>query len=128
MKKKKFLKNNSVINTIFCSVLIGIIISILLLLISSLIITKYDFQPSSRVYFWFVIAILSGFFTGICAGKMSKSKGIVWGALTGLIVASIIILVLFAMSEFSTKISVLILLPIYMLTSSVGSVISSNFR
>lgn len=128
MKKKNFLKSNQQLYAVSISVIIGLLMSVILLLVSSFILTKYDFLPEARGYFWFVIALLSGFFSGLFAGRLSKSKGIIWGAVSGCIISVFTVMILIISVQFNMDVKLFILFPIYIISASIGAVISSNLK
>lgn len=128
MKKKKLLKNNSPVSTVIISSVTGILLSLILMLFSALIMTKYDINKNLLIYFWISISVISGFFIGITAGKLSKSKGIIWGSLSALTVSVLNVLVLCIAVSFGASLTILSLIPAYTLPGAIGAVISSNFR
>lgn len=126
--KSKLMKQNKTIVKLLLSIVIGVISSVLLLFISAFMIVKYDIPYDSIKLFWLPVFIVSGFISGFTAGKCLKSKGLIWGTLTSLIVAVISFLVIFAVNSFDIDLSVFLYLLSIVFFGAVGGIIASNLK
>ncbi len=128
MKKKKIRIKKSIPTALAISIISGCIFAIFCVFICAYVLTMYDIEPSMRFFLWYVVAGISGLVIGVTAGKLSLSKSIVWSTLSAMIVAGINILVLLIASDFNFRLEILFLIPAYIITGAVSSVVTSNLR
>ena len=114
--------------TILISAITGLSTLIVFLLISSGLIVKNDYNSDIYIYLWYISTVFSGFTAGIIAGRLCKSKGIIWGSLSSLIVSIIQILILCIINNFSINFIIFMLIPFCVIPGALGGILSSNFR
>lgn len=128
MNKNKLIRNESkIFKVVVCSIS-SILVKLFLILMAAIIISKNDIVPEILYLFWFVIAAISAFISGFAAGKIFRSKGFLWGAISGCSGALILILLLLVYSQFNFDFMIFMILPIEILTGSIGGIISSNLK
>lgn len=128
MKKKSLFKLKSTASCVAFGSVISFVFSVIILLILSAVLVNYDISKASVKYLWFIVAVIGGFAGGACCGKFVKSKGIIWGALSAVIVSLILIVIFYIFNTFNVSVFCFILMPIYAVFGALGGVISSNLR
>ncbi len=126
--KNKLIKSESKLIKIIVCFLCSIILKVILILISALIISKNDFSPEKIYIFWFIISAISSLISGFFAGKIFRNKGFLWGAVSGISGAAVLILILLFFSKFNFNLVLLLILPIELLLGAAGGIISSNLK
>lgn len=128
MKKKKSAIKKAPFYSIIISVFGGIISLIIFFYISAFIMTKYDIPNENLKFFWYILSVLSGLIIGLFAGKLSKSKGVIKGTFSSLLVSLLTVCILTLFSNFNPEIIILIILPLFSVSGFFGALISSNLR
>lgn len=125
---KKTLKNTNNVLKVLISVFIALLVSALILIIGAGILVKNDVSIELHKYFWLVLAAVSGIISGAFAGRITNSRGFLWGSLVGLISGIAIILVIYIVNSFSINMFTFFILPIFIIFGAVGGIISTNLK
>ncbi len=101
---KKILKSKNPLIKITFGAVCGIVAAIIMMLIFSLVIVKYDLSFDIFKYFWFVITALSSLISSFfCALNLTKQR-LIWSMLSSLAVSLIIFILLLISAKFSANV------------------------
>ncbi|MBE6790972.1 MAG: TIGR04086 family membrane protein [Ruminococcaceae bacterium] len=128
MKKKKLAIKKSPIYTLTFSVLSGLAALFMLVIIFAVLLTKNDIPTEKLMYFWFIISVISGFISGIVSGRTAKSKSVIFGTVSALILSSISVGLLTVFADFSPDAIIILLIPLSVISGFFGALLSSNIR
>ncbi|MBR3767900.1 MAG: TIGR04086 family membrane protein [Clostridia bacterium] len=128
MAKKKLIKSSSKIVNIALSTLFGVFSAVIILMLCAFVLVKNDIPSEYIKFFWIPVSIVSGLISGLLAGKLTQSRGIIWGSLSSLIVAVIAFLTIFIFNSFSINLLTFLIIPLTVLFGAVGGIISSNLK
>ncbi|MDK2802143.1 MAG: TIGR04086 family membrane protein [Oscillospiraceae bacterium] len=128
MKEKNNLINLKCIKYMMISSIIGLSISIFITFLSAILIVKFSIPNYIQSIMSTISLALSGFTAGIISSKFIKSKGILFGFLTGIILSIYIILV--SLLIFSSGITMLGIskLFIIIICSTIGGILGVNLK
>ena len=128
MKKKKLAIKKSPIYALTFSVLSGLAALFMLVIIFAVLLTKNDIPTEKLMYFWFIISVISGFISGIVSGRTAKSKSVIFGTVSALILSSISVGLLTVFADFSPDAIIILLIPLSVISGFFGALLSSNIR
>lgn len=128
MKKKKLAIKKSPIYTLTFSLLSGLAALFMLVIIFAVLLTKNDIPTEKLMYFWFIISVISGFISGIVSGRTAKSKSVIFGTVSALILSSISVGLLTVFADFSPDAIIILLIPLSVISGFFGALLSSNIR
>lgn len=128
MKKKKLAIKKSPLYTLTFSVLSGLAALFMLVIIFAVLLTKNDIPTEKLMYFWFIISVISGFISGIVSGRTAKSKSVIFGTVSALILSSISVGLLTVFADFSPDAIIFLLIPLSVISGFFGALLSSNIR
>ena len=128
MKKKKLAIKKSPIYSLTFSVLSGLAALFMLVIIFAVLLTKNDIPTEKLMYFWFIISVISGFISGIVSGRTAKSKSVIFGTVSALILSSISVGLLTVFADFSPDAIIILLIPLSVISGFFGALLSSNIR
>ncbi len=125
---KKFLKTNNIAIRLIIGTICSLIISLVLVLLFSLSIVKYDFDKEIYKYFWYVISVLSSMIGAIACVCKVKSKMLLSGLLLSVITSILILLTLLVFSDFNIDMMIFFNIPACFIGGVIGSLIAANKR
>lgn len=128
MKLKKLKKSGSIPMILIFGILFGLLTACVMILFSAFLMTKNDISPEFVRYFWVIIYFLCGTVSGLTAGRISKSKGFLWGFITALISALILIIFSAVILKFNIGIFAAILIPVCAVSGALSGIIAANLR
>lgn len=128
MKKKNLFRIRNNYQAVIFGVIIGIFTLIAILSLLAVILVKIDIPSENVKYLLFVPAVVSGLISGSVSGKHVKTKGFLWGSISGLSVGIITLAVLLIYNMFSVSVITYLLVPVFALTGSVGGIVSANLK
>ena len=114
-------KKNNYIKLIICG-FAGSGVFFLLIAILSFLTLKFSLPDFLAAPLGFVFAALSGFFSGYAAVKPIMQKGLVFGAISGLICLFVCSSILFVINKTNAGIGLIILSLIILAASAVGGI------
>ena len=126
MTKRKKLKINSVPAAIMISLSISLLSSVLIILLSAFLIVKNDFSHDNLKYFWIAIFAIGGITGGLSAGRLFKSRGLLWGSAIALFMSIILFIIIAAVNGLNIDYRCLLLSIVSVFAGGVGGIISSN--
>lgn len=128
MKKKNLFRIRNNYQAVISGVISGLITAAAIFCLIALILVKFD-VPSDKVkYLLFIPACLSGLISGGITGKHVKSKGFLWGSISGLAVGVIATAVLILYNMLSVSFITYLLIPVFALSGSLGGIVSANLK
>lgn len=125
---KRVLKKMNNFSKVFFSVLIGLIVAAAILIIFASVLVKNDISPEYLKYFWIILSALCGIISGGVAGKITDSRGFIWGSITSAIISICMLVFLFFINAFSLNIFSLLIIPVLVFFGALGGIISSNLK
>ncbi len=127
---KRFNRNDkkSVAFSFFVSVISGLLASLISVILFSLLISKNDISTDIIMYFWFPITIIGAAVGGLISGRISAIKGILSGIITSTVISVILLTALILFNGFSISITAFLIIPVSLITGTICSIISANFR
>lgn len=128
MKKKKLALKKSPLYTLFFSVFSGLIALLILVVLFAVFLTKNDIPVEKLKYFWFIISVVSGFISGIVSGRAAKSKSVIFGAVSSVILSVFSVGILTVFSDFSPDAILFLIIPLSVISGFFGALLSSNIR
>lgn len=119
--------NKKSVRAILFGVASGIISIIILFLIVGFAVTKLDSYPASIIdYVILGILIIGGFIAGNVTGRIYKSSGILYGAVTGIVLFLIILLAGISSIANGATLFTLYKLAILVVSSALGGILGVN--
>lgn len=100
----------------------------ILLAVGALFFLKNSVSSSAYLPFSIGTGAACGFICGFITGKMIKSKGLFYGALSGFIQSLIISLAIFVMNKGVAGNGIFILIAVTVAVSSIGGIIAVNLK
>ncbi len=128
MKRKNALRIKKTWQSITAGIVTGIIITVLIIMLLAGFLVKYDIPLNSVKFLLFIPAIISGFFAGAVTGKYVRSKGFLWGFVSSVSVAVVLLITLLLINSFSVNPIIILLIPVYAISGSIGGIITSNMK
>ena len=123
---EKFFNKKSIKAIIF-GVVTGIISIIILFLLIGFAVTKLDSYPASIIdYVILGILVIGGLFAGYVTGRIYKSSGILYGAVTGIVLFLIILLAGISSIASGMTFYTLYKLAILVISSALGGILGVN--
>lgn len=116
------------IKTIGVSSIIGLVISILVLFVLAIFMTKIDMPPAVINIISIIALCIGAFFAGIIAGRINKKDGILIGLLCGGTVFAISAFVGIAMLNSDVSMTLAIKLCLVIVSAVFGSVTGVNLK
>lgn len=119
--------NKKSIKSIIIGVIVGIFTTIVLFLIIGFAITKMNSYPE-KIINYVILAILAvgGFFAGYVTGRIYKSSGILYGAVTGIVLFLIVFLAGINSITGGATLFTLYKLAVLVITSAIGGILGVN--
>ena len=128
MKKKKIIKLNTPFQCLSAGVISGILSVIAVIAVFSTVIVNYDISFEMIKYCWIIVSVIAGFISGAVCGRFVKSKAILWGTLSSLIVLVFSFILILSFNGFVVSLFVLIMIPVFIISGASGGVIAANLR
>ena len=127
---KRFYRNDnkSIILKFVVSVVAGFVSTLVMLFLFSLLISKNDIPPDAVRYFWFPVIISGSVVSGLISGRIVPIKGIISGIATSAILSISVVILLFLFNGFVISAVAFLLIPVSLISGTVCSIISANFR
>jgi len=125
LKKQSFIMNPT-LKHILIGILSGVITSFLCIILCSFVLTMKDFAPSVATPLSNICLAIGAFVSGLVCTLLHRSKGLVFGSLTGLILFAIITLVALFVNSGDITINTLLRLVFMVVLSAAGGVIGVN--
>lgn len=128
MKEKNSLINLKCIKYMLISSIIGLSISILIAFLSAILVVKFNIPNYLASIISTISLAISGLISGILSSRFIKSKGILFGFITGIILSIYIILV--SLLIFKSGITMLGIsrLFIIIICSTIGGILGVNLK
>lgn len=128
MKKKSLFKIKKPWQAVVAGIVAGAISAGVILCVLAAILVNYDIPADYVRYLLAVPAVLSGLTAGVITGKYVKSRSFLWGSISSASAAIIMIFTLLIVNSFNVDLLTFVLIPIFVLTGSIGGIISSNLK
>ncbi len=125
MKKSKIILNKDIAH-IFIGVLIGVFATFLFMLLFALLLTMRDFDISAAATMSNISLAVGALSAGFVTTLLHKSKGLIYGAASGLILFAVMSIIALFVSGGSFSLNSLIRFAIMTVLSSFGGVIGVN--
>lgn len=116
------------IKTIAVSSIIGLVISIFVLFLLAILMTKIDMPPAVISVISLIGLCVGAFFAGIIAGRINRKDGLLIGLLCGVTVMAILALIGITLLNSDVSMTLVIKLCVAVASSILGSVIGVNLK
>lgn len=120
--------NERNIKAVSLGALIGCAVFLICTLLLSCIMVFSPEVPAALYYAEYAAAASAAFVCGFVASKKGRGKGIILGIISGIPLSVIIMLPLWAIFGAEVSINLLLILPIVLLFSLFGGVVSANLK
>ncbi len=122
-------KKNKELKPVFVyliSALKGLILSLLLLgLISIMLLNNASFTVFYKVFLYVAIG-LGGALSGFCAYRRLKGRGIINGAVCGALFGVLFCLIMLVIMSFNVGVNIIYILPLSIVCGVVGGIVGAN--
>ena len=125
MKKQRFVME-PVYKHLLIGVFSGLAVTLIIMLICALLLTLKDFEASVATPLSNICLSIGAFFGGFVAAYIHKSKGLIIGGVSGLLLFAIITVIALFVNLGNVSINTLIRLVFMVITSVTGGVIGVN--
>lgn len=127
-KNKKDVKGGFPLSGIMITSLVGCLLFFILTALFSYLVLQKGISSSLYMPVGLVLGAISAFLNGFAAVRPIKEKGVLYGALTGLIQALLCSVVLFVANGGAAGTGIFILAAIIILAAAVGGIAAVNLK
>ncbi len=122
-------KDYSLLKRVSVSSIISSVVFFVLIAVFSFAVLKTDmFSSSSYMFFGVISAALSAFLCGFITVRPIRKNGIVYGAVSGFVLALICSAVMFFVNGNKSGVGIFILMVLFVVFSALGGISAVNFK